>query len=364
MYQFHHLPSQITKQPHGQPQCQGQQAFGVHHCGWPARILRRNGAQRVTNQSVYRSIRQNSKPGLPAVRRAPRRRRFRSGRCWGWRGARSRRQDCATAPARAVAGKGRSRHPQSTCQAAGQASWRIIQFGGTSSKIQIPFVFVAEHAVIVLMAFIGQRQRRTAHSMLKQRAMTPSLAFSAYRSPPPLGHALAVRFWVSRPTMRLRPCARRAGRHFAVLLHIHAFLYKARGRQACPAPEHLHQTPQSECSFGRQPAWPPAAGNSSVPSGSTRRHDRHHPAVPTRRCRQRGAQAFFQRRDAPPHHHHRVGARQGRQKAHPVQNRPVPAQKINMCPPWCTARSDQAEHAAPPIVGIQHIAARSWGRTI
>ena len=172
--------------------------------------------------------------------------------------------------------------------------------------MQIPLVFVAEHAVHCVDGLIGQRQRRTAHQHVKQRGNDAVAGVFGYRFHRRFGHALGGQVLGIAPHNAAYGLAR--GGQVAILqffVHIHAFLYKSTRRQRLPAPEHLQNKAQNGVQLCRQPAG--CAGNSQRPQRQHRRHDGTTQQFPTRRFRQRGAQAFFQRRDAPPHHHHWVG---------------------------------------------------------
>ncbi len=140
--------------------------------------------------------------------------------------------------------------------------------------------------------------------------MTPSLAFSATVSTAALVTPSSVRFWVSRPTMRLT-ALRAAGRSGLM----------ARGRHWCSpapdpsrparlsAPEHLHRQPQPWAELCRAEA--DEAGERKVPTGRGESHHRPAQQLALRRLGHAGPQPLFQRRDGFAHQYDGVGGAMG-----------------------------------------------------
>ena len=188
--------------------------------------------------------------------------------------------------------------------------------------------------------------------------MTPSLAFSATVSTAALVTPSAVRFCVSRPTMRAT-ALRAAGRSPFLPVPCTRCGSPARPLAASAWPH------QSICSASPSAGWSLCCAPAGKPGNGQRAQRQHRghrgPAgqLAPAAFWQCGAQVLFQRRDAPAHEHHRM--RQPRRVAkQSVQQKPPSTAQKSACALLRVLHGLDQTQLMPrrPVAGVQHIAAR------
>ena len=202
--------------------------------------------------------------------------------------------------------KGRSSHPQQGGKAAGKVICRIVQFGRDAAKVEVFFVFVAQHTVHRVDGLVGQGQRCPADDHIEQGRDHAVAGVFGHRFHSGSGHPLQCQILGVPPHDAAdRPAGSRQVRLDQLPVNIGALLRQPLCGQCLPAPEHLDGQPQPRADAGSS-----QADQARQQKGAHRQAEGHNgPAqqFPLRRFGQTGPQALFQRRDGLAHVHHRVG---------------------------------------------------------
>ena len=209
-------------------------------------------------------------------------------------------------PSGAVAGQRGSGHPEQARQAAGDVVCHIVQLGGHTAKVEVFFVFVAQHTVHRVDGLVSEGQRGPADQHIEQRRNDTVAGVFGHRLHGGFRHALGSEL---RSVPAHDPADRFAGPgqigFFELFINIGALLHQAPGGQRLPAPEHLDGQPQQRVEPGGPPADEPCEQKGA--HRQAERHDGTAQQLSLRRFGQTGAQEFFKPGDGLAHVHHRVG---------------------------------------------------------
>ena len=201
-------------------------------------------------------------------------------------------------------------------------------------------------------------------SIYSNGAITPSLAFSATVSTAALVTPSAVRFWVSRPTIRLT-ALRAAGRSPFTSSLCTFMLSCARpfAASACPHQNICTASPSHGLSFAAPRQTRPV--HTKVPTGRQKATMPPPSSSPWGVLGRRARRRFSSAEMALPMSTTGWGSHAGSPKRVSSTKPPRTANPVIRRPPWCTARSLQG--AAPACRPSRRRPAQSrprWGRTI
>ena len=205
-----------------------------------------------------------------------------------------------------IAGERRRHDPEQRRQTARDIVRHIVQFCSGTAKVEIFFVFVAQHTVHRVDGLVGQGQRRTAQQHIKQRRNDAVAGVLGHRLHRRFGHALGGQSFrvAAHDAAHSLPGGGQAA-FFQLGIDIHALLHQPLCGQCLPTPEHLDGQPQQGVKHRRAPA--DKAREQQRPHRQTERHHCTAQQLALRRFGQAGAKEFFQPRDGFSHVHHRVG---------------------------------------------------------